>query len=86
MAGIDKMNEFYMNAARFGFLASAYRPEGLPEDINQAMDVLVNYFNNDIYFKTKADEASEWFDKMCDEIAMHKRKDLLGQLIKECSR
>ncbi len=86
MAAIDKMNEFYTNANRFSFLASSYRPENLPENINQAMDVLVEYFCNDSEFKNKVEEASDWFENARERLEMMRRKDLLGDLIKECCR
>lgn len=86
MAGIDKMNEFYISANRFGFLASCYRPEDLPKEINQAMDILIDYFSNDIDFKKKSDEAHEWFDKNNEELEMFRKKDLLKSLLKECSK
>lgn len=86
MAAIDKMNEFYTNSARFGFLASAYRPDAFPEEINQAMDILVNYFNNDVDFKAKVEEANDYFEEAHEQLQMIKRKDLLGELVKECAR
>lgn len=86
MAGIDKRNEFYTNASRFAFLASAYRPDALPKEVNEAMDILVNYFYNDVEFKIRTEEAEEYFEAMLDQLQMSRRKDLLCQIIKECSR
>ncbi len=56
MAAIDKMDEFYERFPRFVFLASCYRPEDLPKDVNQSLDVIVKFFY-----------ANEEFQMLCEK-------------------
>ncbi len=86
MAGIDKQYEFYQVARRFAFLSSFYRPENLPENINQAMEILVKYFGNDVTFCMKVEEADEWFEDANKQLELLNRKYLLSELIKECCK
>ena len=50
MAGIDKMNEFYTCAERFAHLAQWYAPENLPVGVMDAMKLISEFFQNDLYF------------------------------------
>jgi hypothetical protein len=86
MAGIDKTNEFYTCASRFAFLSSCYRPENLPADVNEALDVFMKFCSNNSEFKERISQAEEYFEKMDEQLELYRKQELMGYLMKQCVR
>lgn len=85
MAAVDKVNEFYTCIERFGFLASSYRPENLPEEVNKALDTLVDFAYNNKEIRIRIEEAKDWFREMDQRIQHHRRKELIDYMLREMS-
>lgn len=81
MAARDKMHEFYTCLHRFGFLASAYRPEDVTNELSVALDVIAHYAQNDSEILRRIEQSRKYFEQMDERLRNHQKKDLIDFLL-----